>query len=60
MMCRCLKFHAIRCDLIECLPTYCVHDQSPIRKSDQCCTQCATDVAKRNSCEYNGVSYPHG
>jgi hypothetical protein len=59
-MCRCLKSHAILCQVIECMATYCLDNKMPIRKIDQCCTQCSTDVAKRDSCDYNGISYPHG
>ncbi|CAF1159443.1 unnamed protein product [Adineta steineri] len=58
-MCQCTKSRAIRCQLLECLPTYCIDNTMPYRKDGQCCAQCGYEVA-RNSCVYNGITFPHG
>jgi hypothetical protein len=60
LMCNCTASRAIACQVIKCMPTYCIDNATPIRKSDQCCTQCPNDVSKADSCVYKGVSYPHG
>ena len=58
-MCKCLTSRAIRCEPLQCLPTYCVDNSMPYRKDGQCCAQCSYEVA-RNSCFYDGFTYPHG
>jgi len=58
-MCQCTKSRAILCQPLECLPTYCIDNTMPYRKSGQCCAQCGYEVAT-NSCVYNGISYQHG
>jgi hypothetical protein len=58
-MCQCTSSRAIRCQALECMPTYCIDNTMPIRKSGQCCTQCGYD-APANSCVYNGIPFPHG
>jgi hypothetical protein len=58
-LCQCMTSRAIGCDLLKCMPTYCVNDSMISRRSGQCCTQCAYEVV-RNTCEYGGVSFPHG
>lgn len=58
-MCRCTTSRAIFCQTLECLPTYCIDNTMPYRKSGQCCAQCGYEVSNA-SCVYNGVSFPHG
>ncbi|UJR37033.1 hypothetical protein I4U23_029739 [Adineta vaga] len=58
-MCQCTTSRAIRCQQLQCLPTYCIDNTMPYRKDGQCCAQCGYEVA-RNSCVYNGVTFPHG
>jgi hypothetical protein len=59
-LCQCTKSRAIRCQLLQCMPTYCLDNKMPVRKTGQCCTQCADDVATNASCFYNDVNFPHG
>jgi len=58
-ICQCTTGHSVRCSALECMPTYCIDNSMPVRKSGQCCTQCAYDVAPQ-SCVYNGIAFPHG
>lgn len=58
-MCQCTSSRAIRCQMLDCLPTYCIDNTMPIRKEGFCCAQCAYEVA-RNSCVYNGMTFQHG
>jgi hypothetical protein len=59
-MCTCTKSRMIRCELLQCMPTYCVDNKMPYRKTGQCCTQCAYEHAENSTCEYNGITFPHG
>jgi hypothetical protein len=59
MMCQCTTSRMIRCQMLECLPTYCIDNSKPIVLSGQCCTQCAYDPPA-TPCLYNGVSFAHG
>lgn len=59
-LCQCTKSRAIRCQLLQCMPTYCLDHKMPVRKAGQCCTQCEHDFATNSSCFYNGIDYPHG
>lgn len=61
-MCICTTSRTIRCSRLECMPTYCVDDSAPIRKPDQCCTQCAYDEKFSNgtTCVNKGITFPHG
>jgi len=58
-MCQCTQSRSIRCQTLQCMPTYCIDNSMPYRKSGQCCTQCAYEVSK-GSCVYNNISFPHG
>jgi len=58
-LCQCTQSRAIRCQALQCMPTYCVDNSMPIRKSGQCCTTCGYENPT-NSCVYNGISFPHG
>jgi hypothetical protein len=58
-MCQCTQAHIIRCTPLQCMPTYCVDNSMPIRRSGQCCTQCAYEQTA-NGCVYNNFTYPHG
>jgi len=58
-LCQCTKSRIIRCQLLQCMPTYCVDNSMPVRKAGQCCTTCGYEIPT-NSCVYNGISYPHG
>ncbi|CAF1331518.1 unnamed protein product [Rotaria sordida] len=58
-MCRCTPSRRIRCSTVQCLPAYCIDNTMPYRKDGQCCAQCGYE-ATGSSCEYNGVSFPHG
>ena len=58
-MCQCTTSRAIRCKPLQCMPTYCIDNTMPFRKSGQCCTQCGYEITT-NSCLYNGISFPHG
>jgi hypothetical protein len=58
-MCRCTASHAILCDMVQCMATYCIDDKRPILRKGQCCTQCDYDLSTE-SCVVNGTTYPHG
>jgi hypothetical protein len=59
-LCQCMKGHNIRCQLIECMPTYCLDNSMPHREAGQCCTKCRTDIATNTTCLYDDIEYPHG
>lgn len=59
-LCQCTKSRMIHCQLLQCMPTYCVDNSMPHRKAGQCCTQCRYEDAINSSCVYNGITYPHG
>lgn len=61
-MCQCTSSRAIRCAMLQCLPTYCIDNAVPVRKPGQCCTQCPSDevLGTTSTCVYNGATYPHG
>jgi hypothetical protein len=58
-LCECTQSRALRCQLLQCMPTYCVDNTMPHRKPGQCCTQCGYEVTA-NSCLYKGINFPHG
>jgi len=58
-LCQCTQSRAIRCTDLQCMPTYCIDNTVPSRKSGQCCTQCAYE-SNSTQCVQNGVSFPHG
>lgn len=59
-LCQCTKARIIRCQPLQCMPTYCLDNKMPVRKTGQCCTQCEHDVATNSTCLYNGINFPHG
>jgi hypothetical protein len=59
-LCQCTKSRMIRCELLQCMPTYCMDNTMPYRKSGQCCTQCGYEHAENSTCVYNGITFPHG
>ena len=58
-MCQCLRSRIVRCQPLQCMPTYCVDNSMPTRRDGQCCTQCRYEQPA-NSCSYNNMSFPHG
>ena len=58
-MCQCTNTRAIRCRVLQCLPTYCIDNSMPSRKEGQCCAQCAYEKVS-DACVYNNVAFPHG
>lgn len=58
-LCQCTQSREIRCTNLQCMPTYCVDNSTPSRKSGQCCPQCVYET-KSTPCVINGVSFPHG
>jgi hypothetical protein len=59
-LCQCTKSRSVQCQLLKCVPTYCVDNKFPVRKPGQCCTQCDYDPVTNATCAYNGLTYPHG
>lgn len=58
-LCECTRSKTIRCQPLQCLPTYCVDGSTPGRREGYCCGQCKTDTSSE-SCLHNGINYPHG
>jgi len=58
-LCRCVQSRSIPCQALQCMPTYCVDNSMPVRRPDQCCTQCHYEQPP-NTCSYNNMSFPHG
>ena len=58
-LCQCLRTRNVRCQPLQCMPTYCLDDSMPVRHQGQCCTQCRYEQPA-SSCSYNNMTYPHG
>lgn len=58
-LCQCTQSRLIRCTTLQCMPTYCIDDTIPSRKSGQCCTQCAYET-NSTQCVQSGITFPHG
>jgi hypothetical protein len=58
-LCQCTQSRAIRCQALQCMPTYCVDNSMPTRQPGQCCTTCAYEQTA-NACVYNNLTFPHG
>ncbi|UJR09162.1 hypothetical protein I4U23_013410 [Adineta vaga] len=58
-LCQCTQSRLIRCTTLQCMPTYCIDNTVPSRKSGQCCTQCAYE-ANSTQCVQSGITFPHG
>jgi hypothetical protein len=58
-VCQCTQSHAIRCVTLQCMPTFCIDGTTPLRRPNQCCSQCAYENGS-SSCPYKGATYPHG
>jgi len=58
-VCECTKSRLIFCKPIQCMPTYCVDNTMPSRRTGECCTKCAYEPTS-DYCVYSNKSYPHG
>lgn len=58
-ICQCARSRAIPCQPLQCMPTYCVDNSMPVRRTGQCCTQCRYEPTAE-TCSYNNFSFPHG
>lgn len=58
-ICQCNRMRIIHCQPLQCMPTYCLDNTMPTRRSGQCCTQCAYEKPA-TACSYSNFSFPHG
>ncbi|CAF3499569.1 unnamed protein product [Rotaria sp. Silwood1] len=58
-LCQCTSTRAVLCTTLRCMNTYCIDNSVPSARPGQCCAQCSYEE-NSTSCEYNGITFPHG